>query len=196
MAQTKQQFMHINALSTPYAWATPSATSAPQAAPTPGLDSWSLGEDEEASFKALYHKIKAFVESSEAMDEVCIVVDNLSILLETCQRPALVIDFIHYLQVLVRRPEVRFIIIYYLFCDYLLFIYIYFVLLHCGPYQNRASLVVLVHGDVEDDGKLVKSLEHKADFIMAASGLSSGYSKEVTGQVRALFFFPAAVRRT
>jgi hypothetical protein len=56
--------------------------------------------------------------------------------------------------------------------------------------QNRASLVVLVHGDVEDDGKLVKALEHKADLIMTASGLSSGYSKEVNGQVLVLYFFP------
>jgi hypothetical protein len=42
---------------------------------------------------------------------------------------------------------------------------------------------VLVHGDVEDDQKLVRALEHRADIIMAASGLPSGYSKEVNGQV-------------
>jgi hypothetical protein len=46
-------------------------------------------------------------------------------------------------------------------------------------------LVVLVHGDVEDDQKLVKALEHRADIIMSASGLPSGYSKEVNGQVHA-----------
>ncbi|ELR14779.1 angiotonin transactivated protein 1 isoform 2, putative [Acanthamoeba castellanii str. Neff] len=152
-AQTKQQFMYINALSTPYDWSAPSTSSAPAVAATPGLDSWSLGENEDAAFKSLYHKVKAFVESSEAMDEVCIVIDNLSVLLETCQRPALVLDLVHYLQAFIRRTE------------------------------NRASLVVLVHGDVEDDQKLVKALEHRADIIMSASGLPSGYSKEVNGQL-------------
>jgi hypothetical protein len=109
-AQTKQQFMYINALSTPYDWSAPPSTSssapAPAVAATPGLDSWSLGENEDAAFKSLYHKVKAFVESSEAMDEVCVVIDNLSVLLETCQRPALVLDLVHYLQAFIRRTEV------------------------------------------------------------------------------------------
>ncbi len=95
--------MYINALSTPYDWSAPSTTSAPA---TTGLDSWSLGENEDAAFKSLYHKLKAFVESSEAMDEVCVVIDNLSVLLETCQRPALVLDLVHYLQAFIRRTEV------------------------------------------------------------------------------------------
>jgi hypothetical protein len=108
-AQTKQQFMYINALSTPYDWAAGAgaASAATSSTTTPGLDSWSLdANNEDAAFRTLYRKVKDFVESSETMDEVCIVIDNLSVLLETCQRPALVLDLIHYLQALVRRTEV------------------------------------------------------------------------------------------
>jgi hypothetical protein len=100
--------MYINALSTPYDWAAGAgAASAATSSTTPGLDSWSLdANNEDAAFRTLYRKVKDFVESSETMDEVCIVIDNLSVLLETCQRPALVLDLIHYLQALVRRTEV------------------------------------------------------------------------------------------
>jgi hypothetical protein len=187
-AQTKQQFMYINALSTPYDWSAPSTSSAPAVAATPGLDSWSLGENEDAAFKSLYHKVKAFAESSEAMDEVCIVIDNLSVLLETCQRPALVLDLVHYLQAFIRRTEVARLLSSYSSrlgeeCPQCVCAVCAMCAVCVCVKQNRASLVVLVHGDVEDDQKLVKALEHRADIIMSASGLPSGYSKEVNGQV-------------
>jgi len=148
------QFMHINALSAPCDWAAPSS-SAPS--PTPGggyqtSELWSLGtSEEETSLRTLYQRVKGFVEAEA--DDVCVIIDNLSVLFESCQQPNLVLDLVHYLQLLIRRTE------------------------------HRASLVVLVHEDVEDDQALVRTLEHRADIVMTTSGLSSGYSKEVNGQL-------------
>lgn len=106
-AQTKGKFVYVNALSTTYEWAVPSPSSGVTPG-TPGIDSWSLAHDEEESLKGLYFKVKKFVEINDDPDgEACIIIDNLSVLLDTCTRPELVLDFVRYLELLIRRMEVR-----------------------------------------------------------------------------------------
>src|SRR6185437_9181532 len=49
---------------------------------------------------------------------------------------------------------------------------------------SQSCLLASSHGDVESDAQWLSVLERRADLAISLNPLSSGYSQDVTGQVR------------
>lgn len=127
-AQNKGKFIFINALTHPYSWIASSPSPSPSS--QPNTHTFMLDTENETPLKALYMKIQECVvgdiktmkekekddedEDRDAAsakkqgngggddDECVIIIDNISVLLNSCS-VVHVIDFVHYLRVLLSR---------------------------------------------------------------------------------------------
>ncbi len=60
--------------------------------------------DEEGSLKILYNKIKACIE--QASEEICVIVDNISMLFDSASNAINVLNWLHYCLALVKKSQV------------------------------------------------------------------------------------------
>ncbi|XP_026507935.1 elongator complex protein 6 [Terrapene carolina triunguis] len=112
-----------------------------------------------SNLKTMYEFVRTSLMASGSDSWKCpvLLVDDLSVLLSLGVRPVDVLDFIHYCRVAV-----------------------------CS--QLKGNIVVLVHSndDSEDEENelVVNSLCHQSNLILWAEGLTTGFCKDVHGQLK------------
>ncbi|XP_035661620.1 elongator complex protein 6-like [Branchiostoma floridae] len=120
--------------------------------------------DKKATLRPLYDLVKTHVCGEEGVLEgpTLLLVDDLSVLLSLGMSVKDVSDFVHYCRVLM-----------------------------CPSQQSQGAMVTLVHkdADVEDEeySSLFRHMAYHSTVHLAVEGLSSGYSRDVHGQVTVTF---------
>ncbi|XP_019618100.1 PREDICTED: elongator complex protein 6-like [Branchiostoma belcheri] len=120
--------------------------------------------DKKATLRPLYDQVKTLVCSEEGVLEgpTLLLVDDLSVLVSLGMSVKDVADFMHYCRVLM-----------------------------CPTLQSQGAIVSLVHkdADVEDEenSTLFRHMAYHSTVHLAVEGLSSGYSRDVHGQVTVTF---------
>eukprot|EP01126_Amoeba_proteus_P006231 TRINITY_DN12173_c0_g1_i1.p1 TRINITY_DN12173_c0_g1~~TRINITY_DN12173_c0_g1_i1.p1 ORF type:complete len:141 (-),score=11.34 TRINITY_DN12173_c0_g1_i1:27-449(-) len=103
----------------------------------------------------LFGILERIIGSQNESEPVCLILDNLNYLVNSVspENCFKVLDLIHYCDVLVKSRK------------------------------NPGCVVCLAHSDSEDDSTFLLALKYRADLVMEIRSFSSGYLKDVDGEL-------------
>jgi archaellum biogenesis ATPase FlaH len=156
-AHSKGRFSFVNGLSAPYEWTDP-VTDFGESSRLSSIDNaipFSFNtKSSKNSLKQLYETIRKILDSKNDLHcSHCVIIDNLNYLLNVCMNVIEVADFVQYCTQLVQRQ------------------------------QQSSCFVTLIHEDAEENILPIKLLCYRASIVFSVDGFSSGYSKDIDGEL-------------
>jgi len=167
------KFSFVNALSIPYSWCDFSGESSSGENlegfhPFPTATFTLQEKDPESSIKKLYTTIKTSIQGKVRTFDHATTNSEDNKPKDQTQHGVIIIDT---LSILLHSSSPLLV---------LDFVHYLKALLKSNPAH---SIVVLTHGEAEDDFAFVKGLQHMADVTFVVGGLESGHSKDIHGQI-------------